>query len=772
VITAKAATYALAGALALWVSLASTVLASSDAVAATTTGLGYVPLGSPARIADTRSGASDPSTYAGRTLAPGASLTVDVPGVPSGTGAIVAQLTAVAPTLSGYLSAYPAGSSAPGTANVVFTSGQTVGNLVTVGVGTDPSTGSPAVTVSNGPSGSTNFTLDLYGYYAPQTSSSGDAYVPLTPARIFDTRSQGGPLGPGGTVSVPVAGAGGVPIGAGAVVLNVAVTDTTASSFIECYPTGSPPSGSTPTVDENWVAGETLSTQVILAVGSSGSVTCENAAGDADLVADAEGYYTGAGGSGSLLTPLASPVRLVDTRPTAEAPGSSLVVNVAGSAGVPSNASAGVFDITDIAAGPNYLTAYPNGSAVPTTASVNYVPGDTSSTLSNSAYATVGNGGVVDVYDSASPANIVVDEFAYFTPPVASAPSPLVVTTTQLPTGTVGTSYSANLSASGGTPPYAWALSAGSLPGGLSLSASGAITGTPTTSGTAGFTVRVTDSTLPVPGTATAALSITVAAQQTPPPQTQTVESPNWSGYIVTPGTYTEVSGTFTVPSLSSYVPNSATTEWVGIDGFPSGNDSLIQAGVDEIPVDSTHFAVQPWWEILPAPQTNITSMTVGVGDSMTVTIQQLSASEWSITVKDDTNGESFVTDQTYDGPLTSAEWIVEAPTQNNSVSPLAPYSPEVSFSDLTVIGSETTLTKVLLIQNNQQLSTPSAFTSSGFNVAYGSATPAAPQLRFGSQIGPGAGGGLVGVPGSAGYSFPPMYGAGVGHRSRASPVS
>src|SRR5262249_23018155 len=52
--------------------------------------------------------------------------------------------------------------------------------------------------------------------------------------------------------------------------------------------------------------------------------------------------------------------------------------------------------------------------------------------------------------------------------------------------------YSATLAASGGTPPYTWALASGTLPPRLTLTPStGAITGTPTAAGTANFTGRV-----------------------------------------------------------------------------------------------------------------------------------------------------------------------------------------------------------------------------------------------------------------------------------------
>jgi hypothetical protein len=68
------------------------------------------------------------------------------------------------------------------------------------------------------------------------------------------------------------------------------------------------------------------------------------------------------------------------------------------------------------------------------------------------------------------------------------------VTTTALPAATRGTAYEAQLNSAGGTAPITWAVVTGALPAGLSLNRnSGAITGTPATSGSFSFTVEATD---------------------------------------------------------------------------------------------------------------------------------------------------------------------------------------------------------------------------------------------------------------------------------------
>ena len=82
------------------------------------------------------------------------------------------------------------------------------------------------------------------------------------------------------------------------------------------------------------------------------------------------------------------------------------------------------------------------------------------------------------------------------------------VTTSSLAVGTTGTAYSQTVAASGGTSPYSWSVSAGTLPAGLTLNAStGEISGLPTTAGTSSFTVKVTDNAALV---GTRALSIVI----------------------------------------------------------------------------------------------------------------------------------------------------------------------------------------------------------------------------------------------------------------------
>ena len=116
---------------------------------------------------------------------------------------------------------------------------------------------------------------------------------------------------------------------------------------------------------------------------------------------------------------------------------------------------------------------------------------------------------MAEVSDSGSPAQTA--QMTYSLSVSTTTATPVAITTASLASGKVGTAYAASLGASGGTTPYKWSITSGSINAGLSLSSSGAISGTPTAAGTSSFTVQVTDSSSPAL-TATQTFSLVVAS--------------------------------------------------------------------------------------------------------------------------------------------------------------------------------------------------------------------------------------------------------------------
>jgi hypothetical protein len=204
--------------------------------------------------------------------------------------------------------------------------------------------------------------------------------------------------------------------------------------------------------------------------------------------------------------------------------------------------------------------------------------------------------------------------------------------------------------------------------------------------------------------------------------------SSNWSGYAKT-GTYTSATAQWVVPSVGATSGASYSSAWVGIDGF--NNSSLIQTGTEsDYYSGAAHY--NAWWEILPAAETPISSISVHPGDVMTASISKVSGSTWSITITDKTNNQSFTTQQNYTGAGTSVEWIEEAPTVGGRVATLAHYSSPDTFDPGTANGGNPGLTAAdsgAMVQKRAQVSTPSAPDSDtdGFNMSYGSAAPAPP---------------------------------------------
>jgi hypothetical protein len=214
---------------------------------------------------------------------------------------------------------------------------------------------------------------------------------------------------------------------------------------------------------------------------------------------------------------------------------------------------------------------------------------------------------------------------------------------------------------------------------------------------------------------------------------TQRWASRNWSGYAVTGASYKSVSGTWTVPTVTGGSKRKTveySSTWVGIDGFLRHDYNLIQAGTEQDWVHGTAY-YQAWWEILPSYETPITSIPVHPGDTMSVSISQV-GSHWTILVSDVTTGQSFTTNQSYQGALSSAEWIQEAPTVGRHVASLADYG-TVDFTQVAANGADPDLVNsdsgVMEKRSGAVISTPSApdAAGNGFAVAYGSVPPPAP---------------------------------------------
>ena len=111
------------------------------------------------------------------------------------------------------------------------------------------------------------------------------------------------------------------------------------------------------------------------------------------------------------------------------------------------------------------------------------------------------------------------------------------------PAGVHGTPYSFTFNATGGNLPLSWAVTAGTLPPGLTLNPDGTLSGTPTVASSTpfAFTVTVTDSSTPTPATSSVAYALPISEPPAPtinntPPPTATVGSPYGFAFTATDG--------------------------------------------------------------------------------------------------------------------------------------------------------------------------------------------------------------------------------------------
>ncbi|HET7723269.1 MAG TPA: peptidoglycan recognition protein, partial [Propionibacteriaceae bacterium] len=249
------------------------------ATGAPTAGGGTVSV-TPARILDTRVGLGSSTA-----IPSGGTIPLQVTGgtVPADAVAVLLNLTVAGASMPGYLSAYPSGAGTPLVSNVNFVAGQTTANLSLVKVGTGGK-----VTILNGSAAPANVVADVMGYVTG-SGTTGAFHAADQPVRILDTRLGNGRFGPilaNQEMTLQVTGRGGVPTtGVTAVVLNLTVTDCTASGYVSAYASGTSWPG---TSNLNYVSGTTAPNQVVVAVGADGAVVLHNAggSGSVQLIAD------------------------------------------------------------------------------------------------------------------------------------------------------------------------------------------------------------------------------------------------------------------------------------------------------------------------------------------------------------------------------------------------------------------------------------------------------------------------------------------------------
>jgi hypothetical protein len=240
----------------------------------------------PARLLDTRNGIGGRTTPLGDGEGYGLTV-VGAGGVPaSGVSAVVVNITATQPSAIAYLTAWPAGEDQPTASNLNVTPGATVANLATVAVG-----GAGRIRLFNS-AGTTHVIVDVVGWYGA-AGADHSRFHPLTPSRVLDTRNGPGghsaPLGPGRTLDLAVAGAGGVPsTGVSGVVVNITAVAPNAGGWLTAWPSGQAmPNAS----NLNFDPGSVVPNLAVVKLGAGGKVSLFNSAGSTAVIVDVVGWY-------------------------------------------------------------------------------------------------------------------------------------------------------------------------------------------------------------------------------------------------------------------------------------------------------------------------------------------------------------------------------------------------------------------------------------------------------------------------------------------------
>ncbi len=362
----------------------------------------------PFRVADTRTGLGEVPTRKLREKEIVKVRVAGVGGVPAtGCRAVIANVTAVDATTAMHFTVFPGGTPRPPTANLNGRPGRPVPNLVVMGVGSD---GTIEVYNSHG---ETHCVVDVFGY---ATIGGGDRFVPVQPARLFDTRDgtgvRAGKILDRVPVDIEVAGHAGVPAsGATAVVMNLAVTEPESRGYLRVTPKGA---AVRETANVNFFPGDTVPNLVICKLGDGGQITIDGRGDGSHAVGDVFGWF-GVDGDRLQILP---PSRVLDTRDGTGAPAGQigpsrgLTLELAGRAGIPDDATAVVLNVaaTNVAAR-SYVSVFPAGEAHPGTANLNVVP---DRNIANLVICRLGDGGGLRISNRLAQCDVVADVFGYF----------------------------------------------------------------------------------------------------------------------------------------------------------------------------------------------------------------------------------------------------------------------------------------------------------------------------------------------------------------------
>ena len=263
--------------------------------------------------------------------------------------------------------------------------------------------------------------------------NAGGEFHPLPPTRIFETASAPVNSGAGGTITVPLLGAGGVVPPSGtdvlAVLANITVDRAPSAGFLSSYPTGVADPGSS---NLNFQAGKPVANVALLRPGADGSTTLKLVAGGpgtARVLVDVFGWissssYTTAGGR--LIS--TAPSRILDTRSPSDNPvgaGSTIELQVRGAGLWPGGATVVpndpsitgvVLNLTVDNARPNSADTYVSvlqdaPSGPPATSNVNVAKGLAKANL---VFSPIAPDGKVRIYNFAGSTNVIVDVLGYF----------------------------------------------------------------------------------------------------------------------------------------------------------------------------------------------------------------------------------------------------------------------------------------------------------------------------------------------------------------------